>query len=251
MSEILWETNCGSHLWQMNTPESDIDYYLVFLSPSIDFLIGKGNIHSVHSIIGEDDKQSHELMIVVNELLKGNFNHIIGVFSPLVIRDWEELPELRRLGKLNLSKKCYNSIHGLATHNLKKFITNPTKEMKPLTPEAKQKKLNTIMRTLNFGINLLETGEMKFSPAWDTDEGNVENAIMELDESFANSKLPEEPEHVDEFIEWLLKIRLKSLDRRRDEDFMKLKQANEILEVKLLSERARADDLSVMMRHGM
>lgn len=222
----LFSTNTGSHLWSMQRPESDIDYYVAYQAPSIDFLLGHAHTGSHQSIIGLDDRQSHEIGRVVDELLKGNFNHIIGVMSPLTMQDWSELPKLRELTKLNLSKCCYNSIHGLAIHNMKKYIWSPTKELKPLTPEAKQKKLNTVMRTLKFGITLIETAEFKFEPAWDATEEDIKNAIAELDESYANcDKLPDKPQAVNEMMDWLLDIRFQQLSK----DLVPNKSSSELL----------------------
>lgn len=207
--EELFITNTGSHLWKMNTPESDIDLWVCYIAPSSDFLIGKQHTSSHHSGSsqpGEVDRVSHELGTVVHQLMLNNFNYLAGVLSPLVIKDWDELPTLRKLVLKNISKLCYNSIHGLAVQNYKKYILNK----KDNTIKRRQ----TIMRTVLFGVRILEGRTPEFLPVIegkDYESTDIPYYINTLEEAYENSNLPDKPKYEKEMYDWLLKIRMTKL----------------------------------------
>ena len=130
---------------------------------------------------------------------------MLGVMSPIVIKGWSELLELRRLTKMNLSKQCFHSINGLGVHNYKRFIESE-KDTSP-------KRCNLIARVLKMGTTLLKTGEFEFLPVSDIKPQDILPLIDELKHAYLHSTLPDEPEHVQEMLDWLLSIRLDSLDK--------------------------------------
>ena len=98
---------------------------------------------------------------MIFHLLKGNVNYLWCVMSPIIVSSHRSsLKELRQIVVKNLVKNCYNSIRGMAKHNIYHFI-----EKGDMDSLLFKKKLNVIGRTLNFGINLLTfhkaSGELK------------------------------------------------------------------------------------------
>src|SRR5574341_1477687 len=164
--KTLWISNVGSHAWLMNRPDSDIDIFTAFIVPSRDILSGRNHGGGSHcsgsSGAGDVDKVSHEIGKIVDELIKGNINFLVGTLSPILISQHKDC--LRSLKNILIehgqTKACIHSIRGLAVHNYRKFITgSDTARDYPLT-----KKCNTINRVLLFGINLLNGNGYEFKP---------------------------------------------------------------------------------------
>ncbi len=144
--------------------------------------------------------------MIVQELLEGNINHLIGVLSPLVIKNWKHLSELRKLSMDNLSQKCYPSIHGMARQNYKKYVETGN--------DASEKRCNMVCRILNFGILLLKQKKVEFNPVKGCKPSDIPILMDKLDDAFMESILPEEPKKSEELLEWLFKIRMEELEYR-------------------------------------
>lgn len=246
----LFTTNVGSHMWSMNTPDSDLDLFVCYLAPSKDFLLGKTHRGGHHSIVNGNDRTSYELGHVVDMIAKNNFNFLTGVMSPIIIKDWvseplskekmnellsksvrmrkrrtakrrvnlnasanylrngerkSELKTLRLLIMLNISKLCYDSIHGSAVHNYNKYILSGR--------DNTEKNRKSIVRTLKFGICLLKDAAFRFEPVKEqVTEEHIIHYIQELDWTYEKSPLPDKPKHLEELYNWLLQIRLKNLE---------------------------------------
>lgn len=206
----LWETNVGSHVWSMNRPDSDVDVFTAYIIPSSDILSGKnksGGSHNSHT--EEVDKVSHEIGKVIDELIKGNINFLIGTLSPIVISEHGNY--LRTLKEIVIehgqTKSCVNSIRGLAVSNYKKYVIgSDTSREYPLT-----KKCNTINRTLLFGINLLNGNGFEFKPVKNQTPEDVKSLLEEFDKVVENSKLPEKTDP-EPFRNYLLDLRIKELN---------------------------------------
>ena len=207
--KYLYVSSVGSQLWHMERADSDIDYFAIYQAPSTDILLGKNCMESKHVMEGTDDIQQHEIGRVVDSLLLGNFNFLLGVFSTLGVKHWSQLDELRRLGRANLSRRCYKSIHGLAVGNFNKYIESG----KEAGAKA-QKRLNTICRTMAMGIHLLNTGEFKFAPFTDGSREAVISLLKELEAAHLNSTLPEKPICPERLEDWLLARRMEDLKVR-------------------------------------
>jgi len=206
---ILFVTKVGSHLWKMNNENSDDDFFVCYAMKSSDMLIGKREQVTVQKITDGKDVTTFEIGHIVNEALKNNFNFIVGVMSDLIIKDWEHFNVFKHLTRINLSKLCYNSIHGLAIHNYEKYIT--------LEKDHTQKKLNQIARIVKMGITMLDEGIIKFEKIDDNTKKDVEALVKDLDSAYDNSRLPEKPENESKMYEFLLKIRIENLIRERKE----------------------------------
>lgn len=200
----LFSTLVGSHVWNMNHAESDIDLFVCYVAPSTDFLIGKSHNKSHSSKIDGVDRSSSEIGKVVNQLLKNNINYLIYVLSPRVEYTTPEHKRLVNITHMNLHHGCFKSINGLAHGMYKRYVEQGKGDT--------QKKRRTILRTLNFGITLLREGVVEFTTiAHDVEIGELEEAFKELDKAFENTILPEEPLHKNEMIDWLLNIRMQNL----------------------------------------
>lgn len=213
MNKLLWTTNIGSHAWLMNRPDSDIDLFTAYIIPTKDLLRGKNRGFGSHcsgsSGKGEEDKVSHEIGKIVDELIKGNINFLVGTLSPFVISRHEIdcLTELKNiLIEHGQTKVCTHSIRGLAVHNYRKYIIgSDTARDYPLT-----KKCNTINRVLLFGINLLNGNGFEFKPVQNQTPEDVKVLLEEFDKVVIASKLPDKT-NPEPFRDYLFKIRMMEL----------------------------------------
>ncbi len=106
----------------------------------------------------------------------------------------------------NLAKNCYPSIHGLAKHNLQLWFYREKDRGTPLN----FKKLNTIARTLQFGISILQGLGAQFKSTNYQSVQDVEALLGTLDTAYNKSKLPEKPNPVP-FKEFLFRSRITTL----------------------------------------
>jgi len=203
--KIIGETVIGSHIWKMNHRYSDIDRFQIYIVTTRFILDGSAKTKSECIATPKEDTASHEVGHVINYLLDGNINFIIGVLSDKITKTTPEFEELRKITRKNLSKSTTGSVVGMATRNYQKYIING-KDDSP-------KKRRTIMRILKFGQNLLLNGEIKFLPynGPATDDDILENiSILQGCENV--SEIPDFPDEK-EFREWLYKTRISHLER--------------------------------------
>lgn len=199
----LFTTSVGSHMWGMNHPGSDLDIFIAYISPTTDILMGVEKTDSRHEHGEVEDKAFHEIGKVVDMVIAGNVNFLWGVLSPIVVSDPHDiLKELRPLTMMNLSKKCYGSIHGLAVSNVKKYIETG-KDTSP-------KRCNIIGRTILFGIGLLTSGIPAFHPVKDMSLQFIQDLMKQLDDARDKSTLPDAPSQnaQSEIRHWLIRTRL-------------------------------------------
>jgi predicted nucleotidyltransferase len=190
---LLFKTEVGSGMWGMKKPESDTDVIEVYLQPTKDILSGIGTKTKAqnHTYKGNDiiDTQYFELGHLVNLLIKGNINAIWAVTSPVVIMNSVERQELARLVLMNLTKASYASINGMS---VSQFNDN---EKRPNMP--KNKAYKTCLRTLLFGINLFNTGTLKYLPVTHTvTKDEISAAFNRLKESYESTKLINNPDDI-------------------------------------------------------
>ena len=156
--------------------------------------------------MGEEDKVSHEIGKIVDELIKGNINFLVGTLSPLVIsrHQIDTLTELKGIvEKHGQTKACTHSIRGLAVYNYRKYIIgSDTARDYPLT-----KKCNTINRVLLFGINLLNGNGFEFKPVKNQTPEDVKLLLEEFDKAVVATKIPEKTDP-EPFREYLFRLRL-------------------------------------------
>ena len=188
----------GSHIWNMNTSQSDEDYFEIYMESTEDIFRGTAEYKSKFIQENGVDTHQHELGHVVNQLLKGNINFIIGITSPIIIKTNEHFEELRNLTFRNLSKNVYHSIRGMSEGNYKKYILEGK--------DDSTRKCNQILRTLEFGINILKYRQIEYLPYRRGTPKKIEVKIKKLEEVYENSTIPEKPNE-DEFRDFLSKMR--------------------------------------------
>ncbi len=209
---VLWETNVGSHAWKMNHPGSDLDLFRCYVASSRDILSGAVAPGGTHFNHGEEvDVQSHEIGAWVEQLLKMNLNYLIGLFSPIVLKERPNWPgptyleELREIVRANLSRQAYFSIHGMIVKNKRKYLDGQA--------DPPQKKINQGCRAAVMGIRLLSRGEIAFKPFTNGTVTILEGLLLCLDQAYAESALPVAfpVEGVKAVRDWLFRIRLAEL----------------------------------------
>lgn len=209
---MFWETNVGSHMWQMERPESDTDIFACVISRTDSLLAGyppaRPNAFTKEEPDGgKRDYSVFEIGHVVNQVIKSNVNFLWGVFSPLRLRVDAELrpqyDEFMQLAKISLSKDCYHSIHGLAKSNYERYIRD-----KDLPDKKRAKKARQVVRTIRFGINLLEEETLVFAPVWEAVLSDIPIALKDLEKAHSVSKLPETCPNEKAIRDWLVRLRM-------------------------------------------
>jgi hypothetical protein len=210
--KTLFISCVGSHMWSMQSPESDIDLVMIYIAPTRSILRGDRISLTVRQHIsarGGDiyDTLGWEIGHFINQLIKGNVNAIWYVTSPLVIKPSNIQEELSALVQANLCRQTYHSIKGMAESQIKS-------EEKPAEkPRIAGKGYRTALRTINFGIKLLSEGRICFAPVLRTPGAEeVMEKMHRLDEAYVASPLPDRPDE-DAFREFLLRLRLEEMAR--------------------------------------
>lgn len=201
----------GSHMWGMNTAESDIDLVIIYIAPTRSLLRGERILPTVRQRItahqGEIyDTLGWEIGHLINQLIKGNVNAIWYATSPLVIRPSAIQVELSTIVRANLSRATYRSIRGMAESQIKS-------EGKPANdPKIEGKGYRTALRTIEFGIKLLSEGRICFSPAnGEPGAERIWEGMRRLEEAYESSPLPDKPDE-DVFRDFLMRRRLEEMN---------------------------------------
>lgn len=203
--ETCFQTVVGSHMWGMDTPESDKDLFRCYIAPSEDFLLGKRHDGGHQSHSEGIDVASFEIGHVIRQLKKGNLNFIQGVMSGIMEETSGEHEELKKIVRENIAKNVYNSVHGMSYKNYKKYF-----DKQSLSREDEAKKLKQIGRVIMFGVRILQGDGITFEPYNIESRYAVMDLIRILDKAYDRSKLPEKPDDKP-FDDFLLKVRLSRL----------------------------------------
>jgi len=202
---IIGKTMVGSHIWKMNNEDSDEDYFEIYLDTTENLFRGTPHNKSKFTQVDGVDTHSHELGHVIEQLLKGNINFVIGVTSPITVISNEHFEELKKITYRNISKNIYHSIHGMARHNYKRFIASGE--------DTNWQRYSKILRGIEFGIRVLKFRKVEYKPpkkVYKTynhkNEELYHNLIADLEIAFEESTIPEKPNE-DEFRDFLCDIR--------------------------------------------
>jgi hypothetical protein len=108
----------------MQSPESDIDLVMIYISPTRSILRGKRVPPTVRQEIaargGEVyDTLGWEIGHLINQIIRGNVKAIWYVSSPLITKPSHIQEELSFLVQANLCRKTYHSIKGMAESQIK------------------------------------------------------------------------------------------------------------------------------------
>ena len=206
MIDNFFTTKIGSDIWQMRRPDSDTDLFRVYVATTGDILKGTADMRSKFIQKDNTDIALHEIGKVIDMLLKGNLNFVIGVMSPIIVNAYnlKLFHELRSIVDRNKSKNCYHSIHGCAIHNYKKYIETGL--------DKSERRCNKILRILRFGQKLLQEEKFVFEPVAGATPEIIEKELKKLEVAYEKSRLPEKPNE-EPFREWLYNLRLYDLER--------------------------------------
>lgn len=214
---ILWETNVGSHMWNMNRPDSDYDIFEAYIVDTKELLRGRAKTESYqkHYPVNGDtvkvdtDVSGHEIGTVIQQLLKGNMNYLWGVMSPIIISQKDQtLERLRDIVKRNIAKNCVNSIRGMVIGNYNKYILYGSNNT--CTGDELVKKCNMMARSLDFGEHILKGDGFMFNSFTATTPADVQYMLKKIDQALAESRLPEFPNE-EPYREFLLNLRMMHL----------------------------------------
>ncbi|MCX6678626.1 MAG: nucleotidyltransferase domain-containing protein [Methanothrix sp.] len=206
--KTLFISCVGSHMWGMQSPESDIDLVMIYIAPTRAILRGERISPTLRQLItargGEIyDTLGWEIGHLINQLIKGNVNAIWYATSPLVIKPSIIQEELSALVQANLCRQTYHSIKGMAESQIKS-------EEKP---GIAGKGYRTALRTMDFGIALLTEGRICFAPVMHAPGAEeVMEKMGRLEEAYEASRLPDGPDE-DAFREFLLRLRMEEMAR--------------------------------------
>lgn len=118
---VLFKSIRGSHLYGLETPESDIDTYSVFCCPQ-DWLYGMGLRYE--KMIGDEknDNVISELTKYFTELGKSNPDALISLFTPedKIIYKNPIIQPLFDIRESLLTKQCFKSFRGYAKSQIGK-----------------------------------------------------------------------------------------------------------------------------------
>lgn len=137
---IAYEYRRGSHMYHLNTPESDVDTGGVFICPS-DMVLGLRDKYVEQVGDEKGDTVFYELGRWVELLLKSNPTALEGLFAPEDCIIGEVHPIVREIldNKWKfVSKECFKTFYGYATsqiekaRGLNKKIVNPVTDRKDI-----------------------------------------------------------------------------------------------------------------------
>lgn len=246
----LYTSVVGSHAWGMERPDSDWDFWSIYQVPSREFLLGRrheGGHESSGTLYGHGepwDLSKFEIGHHINQLMKGNINHVVAVFAPRAgtmggnwqnpAPSWKSMfkepgnqpvvkKDLMRILAENPAKNIYRSVNGMTTANLKKYFKKGARlsieqvnrcdhEVYVASMQERVKKLGQIRRMVEFGFRVLTTEKYEFKsvPLRDgghEDEQNVRQWQADLEKAYHASELPEKPDAVP-FEEFLIELRM-------------------------------------------
>ena len=229
--KTLFITEIGSHLYNMDRPDSDHDYYKCYQAPSVSFLMGNTHMKGHQSVTDTIDISSFEIGHVLSQIKRGNINHVVGVVSNVVQETTPEHQELIDLVKNGIGKNIFSSVIGLSIHNFCDYIggkeelfdvglvDHKSKKRriglkKELSIKDYKKKMGQIGRTLEFTIGVLLYKRFEFSKCEITDKSQLIDLMLQCQIAYKQSQLPRAigGEVLDN---WLLDLRLKQLNESK------------------------------------
>jgi len=220
--KILYISCVGSHMWRMESKESDIDLVMIYIVPTKRILRGEKFPATIRQEMaarggGIYDTLGWEIGHLIDLLIKGNINAIWYATSPLVIMPSALQEELSAIVQANLCRESYHSIKGMAESQ----INSETGQLKLSgigLVKRPGKGYRTALRTINFGIKLLREARISYEPVMhDPALEELKEGMNQLDEAYRQSMLPDLPDE-DQFRDFLLRQRLEEMDEDAGKD---------------------------------
>ena len=220
--KILYISCVGSHMWGMESKESDIDLVMIYIVPTKRILRGEKFPATIRQEMaarggGIYDTLGWEIGHLIDLLIKGNVNAIWYATSPLVIMPSALQEELSAIVQANLCRESYHSIKGMAESQIKSE-TGQLKLSGAGLVKRPGKGYRTALRSINFGIELLREARISYEPVMhDPTHEELKEGMNQLDEAYRQSMLPDLPDE-DQFRDFLLRQRLKEMDEDAGKD---------------------------------
>ena len=220
--KILYISCVGSHMWGMESKESDIDLVMIYIVPTKRILRGEKFPATIRQEMaarggGIYDTLGWEIGHLIDLLIKGNVNAIWYATSPLVIMPSALQEELSAIVQANLCRESYHSIKGMAESQIKSE-TGQLKLSGAGLVKRPGKGYRTALRSINFGIELLREARISYEPVMhDPTPEELKEGMNQLDEAYRQSMLPDLPDE-DQFRDFLLRQRLKEMDEDAGKD---------------------------------
>jgi len=197
--ETVGRTKIGSHIWTMNHRWSDDDYFEIYAEPILSVLDHTALYKADFTQNDNVDVHYHEISHVINMLLSGNMNFVVGVLSPIITKKTDWFMKLRKLTRHFLSKQTFYSINGMVEGNYVKYIVQGR--------DNSEHKCNQILRAIQMGITLLQKGKLEFKPYTGGSPDEILEKLSELQFLHSISPLPDRPEE-GHFRDYLVDYRL-------------------------------------------
>ena len=220
--KILYISCVGSHMWGMESKESDIDLVMIYIVPTKRILRGEKFPATIRQEMaarggGIYDTLGWEIGHLIDLLIKGNVNAIWYATSPLVIMPSALQEELSAIVQANLCRESYHSIKGMAESQIESE-TGQLKLSGAGLVKRPGKGYRTALRSINFGIELLREARISYEPVMhDPTPEELKEGMNQLDEAYRQSMLPDLPDE-DQFRDFLLRQRLKEMDEDAGKD---------------------------------
>lgn len=212
LAPVLWEARTGSHLWQMERPDSDIDATVIYAIPTRHLLAGRyGPVtmpQQVCEFAGDTyDTQFIEVGHLISLLSRGNFTALIAAVAPAVwdMRHHDRHRHLRHIIGSNPSKAIIPSVRGMAQG----YMKSAEKAIAESDHAMRAHKLQGAARVLQFGAHYLTTGEINFDPVpfHIVSPEQVDPFFETFEQACSESEHPDLPP-VKALEDWLYQMRL-------------------------------------------
>jgi hypothetical protein len=121
-TKTLYKMQAGSHLYGLNTPASDLDYFEVYMNTDVSSILGtRSGLNDNQSSITEDvDTKAYELRRFLNLLRQGNTQAAEALYCNDYLFCTPEILELRKNREQFLdTKKMFDVLRGYAQGELK------------------------------------------------------------------------------------------------------------------------------------
>lgn len=229
----LFVTISGAHLYGFSSPDSDFDVrgcHLMPLEAALSIATQKETVEYTGIENGREiDFVSHDAAKFFRLMLKKNGYVMEQVFSPIVVAGGPDLDELRSIARGCITKHIHHHYRGFYQNQMAMFEKEDVKKAKTLL---------YAYRVLLTGIHVLRTGEIEANlpkllevypcpgvtdlmaakvkekagvGALDLEKHRraLDALSARLEQSFAESRLPEEPREAAALDRFLVRLRLR------------------------------------------
>jgi predicted nucleotidyltransferase len=232
----LFVTVSGAHLYGFASPDSDVDLRGAYILP-VASVLGLSRPEDTVTLMFDDggreiDLVAHDIQKFLSMMLNKNGYVMEQLYSPLVVQGGPALEELRALGQGCITRNLYHHYLGFSRNQIERYESESPRRVKTVL---------YIYRVLLTGIYLLETGQVEanlprlneifqlpFVPDLIAQKVRERAVLVEadlaahdaairrlqarLETAFDGSSLPETPTNQPALNDFLVRVRLETLD---------------------------------------